>query len=227
MSTIDQADPQYPNLTPPYIKLYSVGTSNGQKITIFLELLQKQYIYRKIDFSKNEQKEEWFLKLNPNGRIPVLSDVDSNGKEIHLHETAVILQYLADKYDDERKFSYNHDDPLWFEQLQWLIFQVASHSPMQGQAHHFVSFAKEKNEYGIKRYSDEAKRIFGVYERRLKENKGWLVGNKLNIADVSAYPWISRSKLFGIDDLKEWPNLQKWCEKISNIPQVKKGQAIE
>ncbi|CCH41228.1 putative glutathione S-transferase [Wickerhamomyces ciferrii] len=225
MVKVDEGDAQLGALEAPYTKLYSVGTSNGQKITIFLELLKKDYIYRKIDFSIDEQKQPWFIELNPNGRIPVLSDVDKDGKRITLHETGVILQYLADKYDTERKYSYDHNDPLWWEQFQWLVFQVASHSPLQGQAHHFVSFAKVDNEYGKKRYTDEAKRIYGVYEIRLKQNNGWLVGDKLNIADISAYPWISRSRLFKTD-LSEWPNLQKWVEKIAAIPEVAKGQSV-
>lgn len=227
MVKVDEGDPKQPLLEAPYTKLYSVGTSNGQKITIFLELLKKEYVYRKIDFSTDEQKEPWFINLNPNGRIPVLSDVDSEGNRVTLHETGVILQYLADKYDSKRQYSYDHTDPLWWEQLQWLVFQVASHSPMQGQAHHFVTFAKERNEYGIKRYTDEAKRIFGVYEIRLKQNNGWLVGDRLNIADISAFPWISRSRNFKQTDLSEWPNLAKWVQKISSIPEVVKGQAVE
>lgn len=226
MVKVDEGDPKVGPIEAPYTKLYSVGTSNGQKITIFLQLLKKEYIYRKIDLSTDEQKEPWFIKLNPNGRIPVLSDVDSEGKRITLHETGVILQYLADKYDKERKYSYDHDDPLWWEQLQWLTFQIASHSPMQGQAHHFVSFAKVVNDYGIKRYSDEAKRIYGVYEIRLKENNGWLVGDHLNIADISAYPWVSRSRMFKTD-LSEWPHLAEWVSKISSIPGVSKGQSVE
>jgi glutathione S-transferase len=225
MTSIDEGDPAYEQLKAPYVKLYSVGTSNGQKITIFLKLLNLDYHYRKIDFSKDEQKEPWFIKLNPNGRIPVLTHADSEGNLKIFHETGVILQYLADTFDKERKYSYDHSDPLWWEQTQWLTFQVASHSPMQGQAHHFVSFAKVKNEYGIKRYTDEIKRIYGVYEIRLKENNGWLVGDKLNIADISAYPWVSRSRLFN-STLDEWPNVKAWVEKISKLPGVAEGQAV-
>lgn len=222
---IDEGDPNYEQLEAPYLKLYSVGTSNGKKITIFLSLLNLKYHYRKIDFSKDEQKEPWFIKLNPNGRIPVLTDVDSNGNVRTFHETGVILQWLADNYDTERKYSYDHSDPLWWEQLQWLTFQIASHSPMQGQAHHFVSFAKIKDDYGIKRYTDEARRVYSVFELRLIENNGWLVGDHLNIADISAYPWISRSALFKTE-LDEWPNLKKWCEKVSQIEGVKEGESV-
>ncbi|KAH3677098.1 hypothetical protein WICMUC_001853 [Wickerhamomyces mucosus] len=225
MTLIDEGDPIAPKLEAPYLKLYNSNTSNGQKITIFLNLLKKNHFYRSIDIGDaNEQKEPWYIKLNPNGRIPVLTHVNENGEIKTIHETGLILLYLADNFDIENKFSYKAGDKLWYEQLQWLFFQIASHSPLQGQAHHFIKFAKVNNEYGKKRYSDEVKRIYGVYDLRLKENNGWLVGDKLNIADISAFPWISRSHFLGVDSLEEWPYLNEWLNKLKAYDGILEGQ---
>ncbi|CCH41230.1 putative glutathione S-transferase [Wickerhamomyces ciferrii] len=227
MVKVDEGDPKYGPLEAPYTKLYSFGTSNGKKIFILLRLLGKEdYFYRPMDMEvEMEQKQSWFIKLNPNGRFPVLSEVDSNGKQIILHETGVISQWIADKYDVERKYSYNHDDPLWWEQSQWLTFQVASHSPIQGQTHHFQSFSDVDDEYGKKRFQDELKRIYDVYEKRLTINNGWLVGDHLNIADINAFPWVSRCEFAKIS-LDEFPILKKWHDKIAAIPEVQEAMLI-
>ncbi|KAH3688305.1 hypothetical protein WICPIJ_000713 [Wickerhamomyces pijperi] len=226
-STDYEHDPKSEQLTAPYLKLYSIGTPNGQKITIYLELLEKayglKYNYRKIDFANNEQKEPWFIKLNPNGKIPTISDVDANGKQTVIFETGAILQYLGETYDTENKYYYSlKNGDLYWDQVKWLTFQVASHAPYQGQANHFRIFAKEKIQYGIDRYTDETKRVFGVYEIRLKENNGWLVGDKLNIADIAAFPWIRNAAKIDID-LAEFPALKAWVDKIEKIDGIQEG----
>lgn len=226
MTNLDLADPKGTQLKTPYLKLYSVGTPNGQKITILLQLLNLAYSYRKIDLGSNEQKEDWFIKLNPNGRIPTLSDVDAEGKQTVIFETGAILQYLGEKYDKDQKYYYKISSKYYWDQVQWLTFQVASHAPYQGQAAHFVIFAKEKVPYGIKRYVDETRRIFGVYEIRLKQNNGWLVGDHLNIADIAAFPWIRKAELIDIDLAKEFPELKKWVDKIEKIDGVAQGLSV-
>jgi glutathione S-transferase len=226
MAPIDEGDPDYPKLEPPYLKLYSLGTPNGQKVTLYLELLKLKYHYRHIDISKDTQKEPWFLKLNPNGRIPTLSDVDAQGKRTTLFETGAILQYLGEKYDTERKYYHDLSSPYYWDQVTWLTFQVASHAPYQGQANHFIKFAPEDVPYGKKRYKNETERVFGVFELRLKANNGWLVGEGLNIADIAAYPWIKKYDFIGID-IAQFPELKKWLDKIDAIPGVQEGLDVK
>jgi len=224
LQNLDFGDPQHPkDLSKSYLKLYSLGTPNGQKITIFLELLGiKNYEYRVLDIRTNIQKEPWFIAINPNGRIPTLSDVDSNGKQTILFETAAILLYLGEKYDKNHKYYYSLGDEHYWDQIKWLTFHVASHAPYQGQANHFILYAPEKIPYGIKRYKEETERVFGVFEIRLKENNGWLVGDHLNIADIGAFPWIKGAGKLGID-LSQFPNLKSWVDKISKIPGIQEG----
>ncbi|KAH3666981.1 hypothetical protein WICMUC_005473 [Wickerhamomyces mucosus] len=220
---VDEGDPDYEKLAAPYLKLYSLGTPNGQKVTTYLRLLNVPYHYRKIDISTNVQKEPWFINLNPNGRIPALSDVDANGKRTTLFETAAILLYLGEKYDTERKYYYSiNDGDLYWDQTKWLVFQVASHAPYQGQANHFLIYAKEDVPYGKNRYKAETERVFGVFEIRLKENNGWLVGDHLNIADIAAFPWIRHYGAIGID-IDQFPHLKAWIEKIEKIDGIQDG----
>lgn len=224
---LDLTDPAHDqSLTAPYIKLYSLGTLNGQKITTYLQLLGLDYNYRKIDFSKNEQKEPWFIKLNPNGKIPTLSHVDSTGKQTILFETAAILLYLGETFDKEHKYYYSPGDELYWDQIKWLIFHVASHAPYQGQATHFQVFAPEKVPYGIKRYKEETERVFGVFEIRLAENNGWLVGDHLNITDIAALPWIRNYPKNNID-IDQFPHLKAWIEKLTKIPDIVKGINVD
>ncbi|ODQ61846.1 hypothetical protein WICANDRAFT_82025 [Wickerhamomyces anomalus NRRL Y-366-8] len=196
---LDLSDPEHPkDLKPPYLKLYSLGSPNGQKISLYLKLLGiEDYYYRQLDIRTNIQKEPWFIAINPNGRVPTLSDVDSQGKQTILFETGAILLYL-----------------------------VASHAPYQGQATQFQHYAPEKIEYGIKRYKGETESVFGVYELRLKENDGWLVGDHFNIADIAAFPWV-RVYAYNDIDIDQFPHLKAWIEKIKIIDGVQAGLDVK
>ena len=135
------------------IELYTAGTPNGKKASIMLEELGIPYTVHPIDFSKLEQKEEWYLKINPNGRIPAIVDKD-NG-DFPVFESGAILIYLAEKYG---KF-LSKDPKERSIAIQWLMFQMGGVGPMQGQANHFVKFAPEKIPYAMNRYVDETKRL--------------------------------------------------------------------
>ena len=109
------------------------------------------YKAQKLDFSKNVQKEPWFLKINPNGRIPALTDTFSDGKVIRLFESGSVMQYLVAQYDPEFKISFPAGSREHFEMTNWLFFQNAGVGPMQGQANHFSRYAPEKIQYGVDR----------------------------------------------------------------------------
>lgn len=205
------------------ITLYTAATPNGQKVSLFLELLGLKYNVENIDIMKNVQKEPWFLKLNPNGRIPTLVD---NSTDITISETGAILQYLADTYDKEHKFSYPHGSKDYYRVLEVLTFQVAGLGPMQGQANHFTLFAQEKIPYGIKRYQDETARLYSVVEEYLhRSSGGYLVGDKITAADVAVLPWFILADRVGVD-FKKFPTTFEWAQKLVANPAIKRGFAV-
>lgn len=225
---LDQHNPEETALEAPYLKLYTFGTPNGRKVSTLLELLHLDYHVHSLDITKNESKQDWFLKINPNGRIPTLTEADSNGNQFSISESGAILLYLADKYDKDRKFSYAYGTKEYYEELEWLMFQMAGVGPMTGQANHFVRFTKEDIPYAKKRYLDEVRRLCSVLEERLERNPHkalFLVGDHLSLADIATYPWIYGLKFLDID-VNDYPKLAQWAEQISKIEEVKKGMSV-
>ncbi|EFX01446.1 zinc knuckle transcription factor splicing factor msl5 [Grosmannia clavigera kw1407] len=131
------------------IHLYTAQTPNGIKASILLEELGLPYKVTAVDISKNVQKEPWFLAINPNGRIPAMTDKFTDGSIIRLFESGSILQYLVDRYDTEHKVSYPQGSKEYYEVNNWLFWQMGGLGPMQGQANHFSRYAPEKIQYGI------------------------------------------------------------------------------
>ncbi|KAG8750446.1 glutathione S- transferase, nitrogen catabolite repression regulator [Ceratobasidium sp. 428] len=213
--------------------LYTATTPNGYKPSILLEELKDaydgfNYDFQNISFTDNEQKQPWFLKINPNGRIPAL--VDRSRGDFKVFESAGILLYLAQHYDKENKFSYDpvKDADLYSEQLQWIFFTHGGIGPMQGQANHFFRYAPEKIPYGINRYINETKRLYSVLNDRLTDRE-YLVGpgkGQYGLADINAFPWVRIWRWAGIDSLNDFPNVEAWLKRISERPQVKKGLDI-
>lgn len=203
------------------ITLYTWGTPNGHKVSIALEELALPYEVRPIDITKGEQHTPDYLRLNPNGKIPVITDDEGpGGKPIILSESGAILLYLTGKTG--RLMPQDLRERL--EVMQWLMFQMGSVGPMLGQAHHFLRFAPDIIPYAMERYSKEAQRIYGVLETRLAGNP-WLAGQDYSIADIATYPWIARHDWQGID-LKRFPSVQRWYDTIRARPAVERGMAI-
>jgi len=208
--------------------LYTAGTPNGRKVSVFLEELKAayglEYEYQKIELSKNTQKDPWFIKLNPNGRIPVI--VDRTNNNFTVFETGAILLYLQQKFDKDFRFSFDPSKQPneYSEVVQWMFWANGGLGPMMGQAGHFRS-AKEQIPYAQKRYTDETKRLLGVLEIRLKDRE-YLVGGKLSIADINAYTWAAGHKFAGVESIDEWPNVKSWLEKLAALDSVKAGYAI-
>ena len=200
------------------IHLYSWNTSNGRKISIMLEELGLEYEWHPVNIGQGEQFDPEFLKLSPNNRIPAILDPDGpNGEPISLFESGAILIYLSEKVDS----------PLWpsdprrrYEVLQWLMWQMGGVGPMQGQAHHFRRAAKEQVPYGIKRYTDESNRLYGVMDRRL-EGRDFLC-DEYSIADIAVYPWTCRHEWIDLD-FGVFPNVKRWFDKVSARPAVQRG----
>lgn len=203
------------------IVLYTWSTPNGRKASIMLEELGLDYDVRAVDITRGEQHAPDFVALNPNGRIPVLVDPDGPGGEpIVVFESGAILIYLAEKHG-----RFLPGDPRQrIETLQWLMFQMGGLGPMLGQAHHFLRFAPERIPYPTERYRNEAKRLYGVLERRLT-GREWLAGDAYSIADIASYPWIARHEWQQIE-LAEYPAVAAWFARIGARPAVRRGMAV-
>jgi len=208
------------------IHLYTTQTPNGIKISITLEELGLPYKFTKIEISKNTQKEPWFLEINPNGRIPAITDTFTDGKQINLFESGAIQQYLVDRYDTEYKISYPKGTREYFEMISWLFFLNAGVGPMQGQANHFSRYAPERIEYGVNRYVNETRRLYGVLNTHLEKSKsGYLVGDKCTIADIAHWGWVAAAFWAGVD-IDEFPALKAWEERMFARPGVEKGRNV-
>jgi glutathione S-transferase len=211
-------------MTTPDIELLTSATPNGQKISIFLEELRIPYKTTSIDLGADEQKSPSFLRTNPNGRIPAI--IDHTRNSFPVFESGAIFLYLAEHYDKSFAFHFQDADER-SEMLQWLFFQNAGVGPMQGQSNHFVRYAPEKIEYGIKRYTNETKRLYSVLEGRLQD-RDFLAGKgrgKYSIADMSTFTWVRWAPWAGIE-LSEFLMLKGWCEGIEKREAVKKGLLV-
>jgi len=208
------------------ITLYTDQTPNGVKIPIALEILGLPYKTVHIDISKNTQKEPWFLEINPNGRIPAMTDSFYGGATVRLFESGSILQYLTEEYDKDHKISYPRGTKEYYEVNNWLFFQNAGVGPMQGQANHFVRYAPEKIEYGMNRYVNETRRLYGVLEKHLKDaNSPFLVGKTITIADISHIGWVLWAGWAGVE-IDDFPTLKAWRDRMMSQPSVKKGNDV-
>lgn len=202
------------------IELHTWTTPNGRKVSVMLEECGLPYTAHKVNIGQNEQFKPEFLAISPNNRIPAIVDPDGpDGKPIHLFESGAILVYLAGKTGKFLPTSTKGK----YEALQWLMWQMGGVGPMFGQAHHFLRAAPEQVPYGIKRYTDEARRLYGVLDRRLAE-AAYMAG-EYSIADIATYPWIARHEWHKVD-LAEFPNVKRWYDTIGRRPAVVRGMAV-
>lgn len=191
------------------IDLYTWTTPNGRKVSIALEELGIPYEAHSVDIGKDEQFAADFLKISPNNKIPAIVERETG---FHLMESGAILLWLAER---EGKLLGNR-----WETIEWLMWQMGGAGPMLGQAHHFLRFKKGISDYAEDRYRTEARRLYGVLERRLS-NRDFVAGD-YSIADIAIWPWISRFEWQDID-LKEFPNVLDWYVGIAKRPAVQRG----
>ena len=203
------------------IDVYSWATPNGHKVHIMLEECGLPYRVHGINIGAGDQFKPDFLKISPNNKIPAIVDPDGpDGQPISLFESGAILLYLAAKTG-----KFLPDDVRGkYEVLQWLMFQMGGVGPMLGQTHHFRIYAPEKIDYAINRYTNEAKRLYGVIDKRLSESK-YLGGPDYSIADMATWPWLRNWKNQGIE-LSDYPKLQRWFEAIEERPAVQRAVKV-
>ncbi|HWJ95695.1 MAG TPA: glutathione S-transferase N-terminal domain-containing protein [Telluria sp.] len=196
------------------IDLYSAATPNGHKVSIALEEMALPYTLHVLDLQSNQQKEPWFLAINPNGRIPAI--VDRSDDNFAVFESGAILIYLAEKTGqllpkDVRGRS---------RALQWLMFQMGGIGPMMGQANVFYRYFPEKIQPAIDRYQGESRRLFKVLDGHLRDHE-YLAGD-YSIADIANWAWVRTHNWSGVstDGLQ---HLRRWIDAIAARPAVQKG----
>ena len=207
------------------IELWYWPTPNGWKISIALEEMGLPYEVRAVNIGAGEQFEPAFQAISPNGRMPALVDPDGpDGRPLSLFESRAILQYLGLK---SGRF-YPQDARARAVVDQWLFWQVGGLGPMAGQTHHFRQYAPAMTldqrhlAYGVRRYTDETNRLYGVLDRRLADRA--FVAGDYSIADMAIWPWILPA-LQG-QDLADFPNLAAWHVRVGERPAVRKGRAV-
>ncbi|MFV2091084.1 MAG: glutathione S-transferase family protein [Pseudomonadales bacterium] len=196
------------------IDLYTASTPNGWKASVTLEELELPYDVHPINLGAGTQKEEWFLKICPNGRIPAIVDKD-NG-DFPVFETGAIMIYLAEKTGQ----LLPTDPEGRSKVIQWLMFQMGGIGPMMGQANVFYRYFPEKIQPAIDRYQHESRRLFEVLDRRLGESE-WLADD-FSIADIANWCWVRTYKWSGIE-VQDLENLKRWRDAVRERPACQRG----
>ncbi len=202
------------------IELYYWPTPNGWKVTIFLEEAGLPYDVKYVNIGKGEQFEPAFLEISPNNRMPAIVDPDGPGGEpISIFESGAILQYLGRKTGQ----FYPSDERARVAVEEWLMWQMGGLGPMLGQNHHFRNYAPEKIPYAIKRYEDEAHRLYGVLDKRLK-GRDYVAGD-YSIADMAIFSWTRGHERQGVDKA-DFPNFARWLDAIAARSAVQKAVKV-
>jgi len=203
------------------IEVYSWATPNGHKVHIMLEECGLPYRVHPVDIGAGDQFKPDFLAISPNNKIPAIVDPDGpDGAPISLFESGAILLYLAGKSGRLLPASTRGK----YEVLQWLMFQMGGVGPMLGQAHHFRVYAPEKIPYAIERYTNEARRLYGVMNRQIARQR-YIAGDEYSIADIAIFPWLRSWRNQGID-WDEFPHLKGWFDEIAARPAVRRGVEV-
>mmetsp|Transcript_33152 Transcript_33152/g.61277 ORF Transcript_33152/g.61277 Transcript_33152/m.61277 type:complete len:293 (+) Transcript_33152:67-945(+) len=216
------------SVTHPSVTLFTARSTfpafNGWKMTILLEELQEAgcfsgggFAVRELNLDRREHKESWFLKINPNGRIPAL--VDHTNNDYALFESGAIMQYLADVYG--KGYLLPSEPQARYNVIQWLFFQCAGVGPIQGQAHAFLRYVPEHVPYAAERFTNETRRLYQVLDQRLAHSK-FVAGSMYSIADIALYPWIAYHAWAG-QDISDLPFLHSWCEVVGKRQAVQRG----
>ncbi|KAF1693636.1 MULTISPECIES: glutathione binding-like protein [Pseudoxanthomonas] len=204
------------------IDLYYWPTPNGHKITLFLEEAGLPYRIKPVNIGKGDQFQPEFLAFSPNNKMPAIVDhaPADGGGPLGVFESGAILRYLADKIG---RFG-GEDLRGRVEVDEWLAWQIAGQGPMTGQYGHFTSYAPEKIDYAIDRYTREVQRLLGVLDKRLA-GRAFIAGDDYTIADMAAYPWINPYTKAPLD-LEPYPELRRWHASIAARPATGRAYAL-
>ena len=216
------------------LQLYSLGTPNGQKVSIMLEELLAaghlgaEYDAWYIDIGEGDQFGSGFVELNPNSKIPALLDRSDPANPQRVFESGSILLYLAERFGD----FLPKDPAARTEALSWLFWQMGSAPFLGGGFGHFYVYAPVKIEYAIDRYAMEAKRQYDVLDRHLAEHR-FMAGDEYSIADMAIWPWYGAVALGRAYDgaaeflaLRDYKNVIRWTEEVGARPAVERGRRV-
>lgn len=200
------------------IRLYTAATPNGYKASVTLEEMGLAYETHALKLNELEQKQPWFLAINPNGRIPAIVDTDND--DFAVFESGAIMIYLAEKCGSPLL-------PTDFKGrsrvIQWLMFQMGGLGPMMGQANVFYRYFPEKIQPAIDRYQGETRRLLGVLDSHLANNE--YLASDYSIADIANFCWARTHNWSGVD-IDHLPNLKRWIDAIAARPAVQKGLTV-
>ena len=200
------------------IELFTAATPNGWKVSVALEELGLPYTVRQISLGKLEQKEDWFLEINPNGRIPAI--IDHGNDDFAVFESGAILIYLAEKTGKLLPTETKARSRV----MQWLMFQMGGVGPMMGQANVFFRYAPEKIPYAIDRYQRESRRLFEVLERQLKDHP-YIANDEYSIADIALWCWVAGHEWSGVS-IDGLPGVKRWLATITARPAAQRGLEV-
>jgi GST-like protein len=204
------------------ITLYAWNTPNGRKISVALEEMALPYTVSPVNIMQGQQHEPEFLRISPNNKIPAIVDSEGpDGKPISVFESGAILLYLAEKTG-----KFLPADPRGrIAVLEWLMWQMGGFGPMPGQVHHFLGVKNEEDRrYGLKRYSDETRRLYGVLDRRLAQIE--FVAGQLSVADFAILGWAWRHERHQVN-LSDYPNVNRWYQTLLARPGVQRGLEVK
>ncbi len=201
------------------IDLYAWPTPNAYKVSIMLEETGLPYTVIPVNIAAGEQFAADFLKISPNNRMPAIVDDDVIGGPLSVFESGAILMYLAEKTGQ----FWPMEPHARYRTAEWVMWQMAGLGPMLGQAGHFKRAAPDKIPYAIERYTNEAKRLFGVLDKQLHA-KDYITG-AYSIADMMSYPWTLASTWLEIP-VEDLPNVARWQATMAARPAVARGMAL-
>lgn len=200
------------------ITLYTASTPNGYKAAITLEELGAEYEAKPLSFDKKEQKEDWYLAINPNGRIPAIVDHDND--DFVVFESGAVMMYLAEKFGG----LLPTETQARSRAIQWLMFQMGGVGPMQGQAHVFHRYFPEKIPAVIERYQTETRRLYDVLNTQLGRSE-YLAGKNYSIADIANFCWVRSYEWAGVS-IDGLDHLQRWLSSINARDAVQRGLQV-
>lgn len=203
------------------IQFFAFDTPNGRKISVALEEMGLAYEVKTVNITKDEQFSPEFLAISPNNKIPAIIDPHGPGcQPVSVFESGAILIYLAEKTG---RF-LPADGAARIAVFEWLMFQMAGFGPVPGQVHHFIALENEEDKrYGLKRFMNETRRLYGVMDKRLANNV--FFASDISIADFAILGWVWRHPRHQID-LNDFPNVKRWYELMMARPGVQRGFAV-
>ncbi|RPA56486.1 glutathione-dependent disulfide-bond oxidoreductase [Shewanella vesiculosa] len=214
------------------LQLYSLGTPNGQKVTILLEELlalgikEAEYDAYLINIGEKDQFSSGFVAVNPNSKIPALLDKSAD-EDVTVFESASILVHLAEKFDQ----FLPKDGKARTQTFNWLFWAQGSAPFLGGGFGHFYAYADEKQEYPINRFAMEVKRQLDVLDKQLASNT-FVTGEEYTIADIAIWPWYGNLVLGNLYsaaeflDVASYKNVTRWANEVLARPAVQRGKIV-